>query len=231
MCDSLLTSSQRDKTLCLYCNQQVFIKAGYVTLEGVVDRCANQSLLDYIANIAIVGVIKVWLHVCVLVLHSLRKQNVTKTKARWKNPNISYNIIIQSMKVWVHICFSVHCSVHKRFSASVKHFVLSLLFKGAAQMKLLLLILLLLTSQTLSPGGELLAGAGDEWWAHRASIPALLPVGLGTSCTGYHCPGYRLAWRLRMDNTQCVRTGARRCVSVALQDTHAQKGMEKKTWG
>lgn len=66
------------------------------------------------------------------------------------------------MKVWVHICFSVHCSVHKLFSASVKHFVMSLLFKGAAQMKLLLLLLLLLTSQTLSPGGELLAGAGDE---------------------------------------------------------------------
>lgn len=79
-----------------------------------------------------------------------------------------------------------------------------------------------LFSQTMSPGGELLASAGDEWRAHRASIPALLPARLGTSSSCHHCTRHRLARRLRMDHTQCVRTGARRCVS-GQRRTHAHK--------
>lgn len=71
-----------------------------------------------------------------------------------------------------------------------------------------------LFSQTVSLGGELLASTGDEWRAHRASIPAVLPVGLGTSCSSHHRPGHRLTRRLRMDHTHCIRTGARGCVSA-----------------
>lgn len=66
----------------------------------------------------------------------------------------------------------------------------------------------------MSPGGELLASACDEWRAHGATLPAVLPVGLGTSCSGHHHPGHRVAWRLWVDNTCRVRIGARRCVSV-----------------
>lgn len=70
----------------------------------------------------------------------------------------------------------------------------------------------------LSTGGELLASAGDEWRAHRASLSALLPAGLGISGSGHHCSGRRLARRIRMVNPQRVRTGARRRVSAAVHE-------------
>lgn len=66
----------------------------------------------------------------------------------------------------------------------------------------------------LSTGGELLASAGDEQRAHRASLSAVLPAGLGTSCSGHHCSGHRLARRIRMVDPQRVRAGARRRVSA-----------------
>lgn len=110
----------------------------------------------------------------------------------------------------IYTLYTLHCRIHEAMGTCLFLFTVW----GTIQIKFWLC-----SSQSVSPGGELLAGAGDERWTHGASLPALLPAGLGASCSRHHCPGHRLAWWLRMDNTQCLRTGARRCVSVTAVHT------------
>lgn len=68
-------------------------------------------------------------------------------------------------------------------------------------------------SGTVFSGCELLASAGDEWWAHRAALPALFSLRLGTSCPSHRHPGYCFARWFWVDHSCCVWTGAWRCVS------------------
>lgn len=155
--------------------------------------------------------------VCVTVLHSLRNQMSSWAERDQNSPNNFLLLLtecVQSMNVRLPFYVSGHNPVVKRPPR----------LRCSLQTGIYLL-----TSRPVPSGGELLAGAGDEWRAHRASIPALLPAGLGTSCDGHHCPGHRLAWRLWMDNTQCVRSGSRRRVSATAQhNTMLQQNVTTK---
>lgn len=191
MIDGFLCQYLHSDTSRVYCDWLVFSQAAYVILNTLYDW-----LLDYKANMGLVGVTKLYL----IVPESTQQY-------KYKEEKISRRPFFFSFLIKRMFESGIKCPF-------LPLWMMFLHVKGAACVKKRR------SFHSLCAGGELLAGAGDERRAHGAAISALLPAGLGTSCSGHHCSGHRLARWIWMVHTQRVRTGARGRVSMTRTYKH-----------